>query len=348
MKQIASDPVVRLRTVGLVLTLQCNFQCSHCITESTWSQTETIQLEDAHALIDEIACESECICFTGGECLLRKELLIDCMKYAHKKGLNVTMVTNGFWAVDDTVTRNTLKELSEAGLSGLCISFDRFHTPYVSKENSFRIAHLSKEFNLKHVIRICTTKDDAFLENIINENKDTGIRFQIVKTLRLGRAMYLPVNSFEWIENYPEGCCTTVLSPIVLPSGLVQACCGPGIHFNKLNPLNLGDWKEEKLRTILRRSRTSPFVMALHNFGPDGIVKMLNKKNLPVETIKRDKYTGICELCIDICNCPNIVENLEKIFDDEKVKNQLIAGQIYQNAYKYLKTNGFIDLPDII
>jgi hypothetical protein len=120
------------------------------------------------------------------------------------------------------------------------------------------------------------------------------------------------------------------------------------IHFNDTNPLNLGDWKKDKLGEILRRSRTSPFVMALHNFGPRKIVELLAEKGLNGYCEKRTSYTGICELCIDICNNPEAVSMVETIFDDEENKVKLIAGQVYQNTYKYLIRSGFLELPESV
>ncbi len=345
MMQIAKDPVVRFRTVGLSLTMQCNFLCEHCITESTPDMTETIEREKAFELIEDISRESESVCFTGGESLLREELLLECMEKANEKGLTISLVSNGFWAVNDDAARKKLKKLCDAGLDGICISLDRFHLPYVSKENALRAARICKEFNLKQVIRVCTIEDDGFPAELKNETKDTDIKLQIVRALRLGRAQHIPLMSFNLLKEYPDGCCTTVLSPVILPSGLVQSCCGPGTHFGERNPLNTGNWKSERLRDILRRSRTSPFVMALHNIGPKGILDLLYKYGYSDILQKRDYYTGICELCIDICNNPDIVSAMESLFNKDEIKSQLIAGQVYQQSFSYLKKNGFLDLP---
>ena len=95
MNPISKDPVVELKTVGLALTMQCNFECAHCITESSSKLRERISLENALALIEDIARESKNICFTGGESFLRRADLFECIAAAKNKGLLVSVVSNG-------------------------------------------------------------------------------------------------------------------------------------------------------------------------------------------------------------------------------------------------------------
>ncbi len=347
MRSISKDPVVELKTVGLALTMQCNFECDHCITESTPNLRERISLNNSLSLIDEIALESKNICFTGGESFLRRRDLFECITAARNNGLVVSVVSNGYWAKNENTTIKNLEMLAKAGVSGICISLDRFHLAYVDSQNALRIARLSKEVGINHLIRVCATRNDPFADSLIEENRADGINFQRVRVLRMGRAKFLPFESFSVTEELPEGCCTTVRSPIVLPSGLVQACCGPGVEFEPSNPLNLGNWKEESLGAILRRARTSPLVMALHNKGPRYIANLLDINMEIIRSGKQKSYTGICELCTDICNNPEIVDGIDNKFQEPSMKSRLIAAQVYQQSYAYLTRNEYLDLPEV-
>jgi len=346
MKQIANEPVVDLRTVGIALTLRCNFQCAHCITESGPENRQTIDKSQALALIDRIACESENICFTGGESFLRRNDLFVCIARARELGLNVSAVTNGFWAKNDEQTRETLHRLAECGLSGICISLDRFHLPFVEPSNALRIARLCQEYGLNHLIRVCATVDDEFAEELINPGRYPGVNFQRVRVLKMGRAVHLPAHSFKSSPEFPDGCCSTVRSPIVLPGGLVQACCGPGVHFREKNPLNLGNWKNEDLSTILRRARTSPLVMALYSFGPKRIAELLDSVSHYDNVRQRPQYTGICELCVDMCNQENTVAVMERVLCQPEMSMKLIASIAYQQSFRYLDRFDYMDLPE--
>lgn len=346
MNPISKDPVVELKTVGLALTMQCNFECAHCITESTPELRERISLEGALALIDVISRESKNICFTGGESFLRKHDLFECITAAKNKGLTVSVVSNGYWAKNEQTTIKNLNMLAAAGASGICISLDRFHLDFVDSKNALRIAQLSKDAGLNHLIRVCATQNDSFADSMIDSHKQDGINFQRVRVLRMGRAKFLPVESFATTSELPEGCCTTVRSPIVLPNGLVQACCGPGVEFEQANPLNLGNWKKESLAIILRRARTSPLVMALHNQGPKFVAKLVGL-NMTAQKTTRRGYTGICELCTDMCNSPAIVKKIDKSLQEPSMKSRLIAAQVYQQSFAYLKNNEYLDLPEM-
>jgi|GEM_PF-1962805 len=346
MRYICKDPVVRFRTVGLALTLQCNFECAHCITESGPRTRAQFTLREATRLIDGIAAESENICFTGGESLLRKDLLLKCLRRAKDRDLVPTLVTNGFWARDESSTRRMLAELADGGLFGICVSLDRFHLPFVRQEHAQRIAALASEYGLQHIVRICHTKDDEFPDVMKKDPSSKGIRFHEVQVLRLGRAKSFPPACFDRAPDCPNHHCTTVLSPLALPSGLVQACCGPGIHFSRENPLNLGNWREESIRTILHRARTDAFTMMLNNFGPVGFLRMVRERNGRIAGFrKRRTYTGICELCLDMLNNRDLVRAAERLFEDRELQMKMIAGQVYLQSHIFLKDKGYLDLP---
>lgn len=336
MSNMAEEPVVRLRTVGLALTLQCNFACAHCIVEAGPSLSASISAVEAEGLIEAIAEESESICFTGGESFLKKDVLLRCIEVARARGLSATLVTNAYWATDSSRTLRYLKELSSAGLTGICISLDRFHLPFVTEENALRVARLSAEVGLQHIIRICATKEDDFAATFRKRHSSSGVRFQQICVVRLGRAKCLPLTWFDSTPDPPAGRCSTILAPIVLPDGLVQACCGPGTDFRNGNPFNLGNWRKESLRVLLRNHRTSVFVMAVNNFGPSELVNLV-RRSRPVETPKRACYTGMCEVCIDIMNNPEAVAALQETFEDPDTLTKLIAGQVYQQSCSYLR-----------
>ena len=191
------EPVVRLRTVGLALTMQCNFECAHCITESSPRVRSALSDAEAERLIEDIPGNSAHICFTGGETTLKLEMLLRGIRQARSLGLIPTIVTNGYWARDEKRTMAMLDKLATAGLIGICVSLDRFHLEFTGPENALRIARMSRDYGFLHVVRMCYTKDDDFASQFIARYKDSGINFQSVRVLRLGRARTLPLDVFE-------------------------------------------------------------------------------------------------------------------------------------------------------
>jgi organic radical activating enzyme len=332
-----SDPVIEVRTIGLALTLKCNFHCAHCITDAGLHHHDVINEADAFRLIEDISKHSKTICFTGGECILEKDLLLSCIKHSTEVGIVPTLVTNGHWAVNDDSTRRVLKELTSAGLKGICISMDRFHTPFADKQNAIRIAQHSLDFEISSVVRICIVKNDDFVKALGDEDKAKHIHFQKVRVTRLGRAKYLQSSLFWKTRSFPKGNCSTILAPIVLPDGKVQACCGPGVDFNEFNPLNVGDWKREDLGTILSKYEVDPLVMAISNFGPKFFTDLLKEHCAFEKLTKRKFYTGKCDLCIDICNNPEVVLSIREMLEDPVLRMRLVAGQVYQQSALFTK-----------
>ena len=78
--------------VGFVVTRKCNLKCIHCC--ETPGDDES-SLSSVKEILDKLFEKGlRKICITGGEPLMRKDI-VDILKYAHKKGLIVTFSTNG-------------------------------------------------------------------------------------------------------------------------------------------------------------------------------------------------------------------------------------------------------------
>lgn len=85
-----------LPTVNFHIKRECNMKCRHCFAEFNDMDGEPISLEDARAIIKEIASipAFKKITFSGGEPTLYKGI-DELLKLAHDKGLKTSIVTNG-------------------------------------------------------------------------------------------------------------------------------------------------------------------------------------------------------------------------------------------------------------
>ena len=89
-------PGVRLPLFGtLELTPYCNVKCVHCYVTNCEYTDEVLSYQEVCRILDEVV-EAGCtwLLFTGGEPLLRKDF-VDIYTYAKKKGLLLTVFTNG-------------------------------------------------------------------------------------------------------------------------------------------------------------------------------------------------------------------------------------------------------------
>jgi len=77
------------------LTYRCNLSCVHCLTACNWHKEKELNKEEIFRIVDEFV-EAGCLwlLFTGGEPLLREDFL-DIYTYVKKKGVFITLFTNG-------------------------------------------------------------------------------------------------------------------------------------------------------------------------------------------------------------------------------------------------------------
>ena len=107
---------------GLVswnLTAACNLRCPHCYLDAGAPLEGELSTPEAFDLIDELSrMGTEMLILTGGEPLLRKDLLA-LVRRASDAGLHVVLGTNGV-LLDEAMA----KRLAEAGLQGVGLSLD--------------------------------------------------------------------------------------------------------------------------------------------------------------------------------------------------------------------------------
>ncbi|MDV0447028.1 putative mycofactocin radical SAM maturase MftC [Methanosarcinaceae archaeon Ag5] len=104
------------------MTKRCNLKCVHCYAHAVDPEVvgqDELTTEEGKALIDDLAeFGSPVMLFSGGEPLLRKDL-VELAKYAKEKGMRAVISTNG-----TLITKEKAKQLKEVGLSYVGISFD--------------------------------------------------------------------------------------------------------------------------------------------------------------------------------------------------------------------------------
>lgn len=102
-------------------TRRCNLHCVHCGAAKEKYSAE-LSNEEVKRVIDELAAmRVRFFAATGGEPLLRSDLL-DVLRYACGKGLNTGFATNGFF-IDEAKAA----EIKDTGISSIQVSLDGLH-----------------------------------------------------------------------------------------------------------------------------------------------------------------------------------------------------------------------------
>ena len=104
------------KTLNCYITNACNLRCEHCFMRATTKYNDELSLNDwKHILDDFVDNGGESVTFTGGEPMLNIDFP-NIVKYAHGKGLKVTVLSNGtLWRECDII--NLSPHISEIQIS---------------------------------------------------------------------------------------------------------------------------------------------------------------------------------------------------------------------------------------
>ena len=128
-----NDPANRsagqaLTGLHLLLTYECNYECSHCFVWGGPRQTGTMTPETIERILDEAEALGtiEWIYFEGGEPFLYYDTLVAGVERSSERGFKVGIVSNAHWAVTDDEAEAKLAPF--AGLvDDLSVSSDVYH-----------------------------------------------------------------------------------------------------------------------------------------------------------------------------------------------------------------------------
>ena len=117
-------------SLHLILTYECPFECDHCFVWSGPSARRGVMsVEDLRSILREAKKTGtvKSIYFEGGEAFLYYPILLKGLQLARKAGLDVGIVTNGYWATSYEDALEWLRPLESIGIMDLSISNDPYH-----------------------------------------------------------------------------------------------------------------------------------------------------------------------------------------------------------------------------
>ncbi len=135
----------------LLLTQQCSRECPHCFVWGSpeqkavmkGRQVERYLIEAKEAGLSSVAVE-------GGEPFLHYQLLLYTCRLAARLDLEVTVLSNCFWAVSEEDALRYLQPLAETGVAAFMFSTDEYHG---DREDARRVkvaAKAAEELGLHH------------------------------------------------------------------------------------------------------------------------------------------------------------------------------------------------------
>jgi organic radical activating enzyme len=296
------------RSAGLLMTYKCNCTCEFCYYNCSPAAGGLMPAEtfiNAWQSLKKLAGEDAKIHITGGEAFLYWENLIQNLQEAKKQALgNFDMLeTNGFWATDDNIVRQRLKELNYLGMNRLKISTDPFHQQFVDVELVKRLATIATE--VLGVERVMV-RWQKYLE-------DSRLKTQDPKT----QSGILSLESEVWKE-YPcrfTGRAADKLAALVASTPIEKIACqncktdflgAKGVHIDPFgnvfsgtcSGIIMGNINQTPLENIWSgfNPAANTFIGILFHRGPAGLLE----KAVAAGYMPRNLYADKCHLCTDI------------------------------------------------
>lgn len=310
-------------TLGLMLGYGCNARCRSCLWGELPKHGARMSVEEACTWVDQAYALGSLLLigFSGGEPFLYLNDMKAVSRYAGEKyGLPSVSATNCFWAVTPKKAEAILGSLYGLGLRRLLISVDDFHQEWIPLERVQNCLNAARMMGiactLQCVVTASSHKLDFYLAQL-GVNKDEGIEASEIQCTPVGSAATrVPASEFPTHPGVPADYCTMLQALIVRPEGMVHLCCGPSFT---IEPLTVGNLREESLKSMLERAEWDPLLnaLALGN-GPSLLAAPLAEAGL--SDCLRDNYVSSCHACHHILSQPDVAALLSEKLEPQRAE----------------------------
>jgi len=327
--------------VFLTLTRRCPLSCAHCSTNSMMS-SEQHDAEIFRRFVRSFTAEDhpELVWLTGGEPLLRPQLVLDLVATCHAVGTRVALITGMYFARADGQLPAALGPALLA-VDHVIVSQDWFHEVQVPRTHAFAtvgtLLDAGQDVSFQVVGR---DDDDPYLLDLTADIRSSfaGRVPALVATLAavgrgrelLAAAQARPAQS-QPVPAPADGAapCTVAAWPVVTSDGTIVACCqqevieGPAPAHLRLGHASGTGWPE-----VAAELRRRPTLRALRTVGPEELARLAGRT---------PNGCGYCRTCIHEVAAPAVAERADAlvqsggfpIVEDEVTRMQVAAGPEY-------------------
>lgn len=329
--------LIHPQQVTIMTTNTCTAKCGHCSVYSSPDRRGSLTESQIISAIDKLHAKYGIglVIFAGGEPTLLGEKLLNSIAYADSLGLNTRLVTNCHWAITSAAAKIKLRQLREAGLRELNISWDDYHEPYIPVERVINAWRGSKDMQFDAVViasasgpeskwtpaKIC----EALGEDVAQIYDEEGYRTDFSNGQK-GRTVYLLSNSkISLIGRAEQEVAGNVLqqpedqdtldiacpwitgSPALSPNNRLLSCCG--MEANYRPHLDFGEVKNENYSELIDAASDDVLVNAVATLGPYRMMRYL--QSVEPNIAFREKYSTMCEICAHLFSRDEVIRVME-------------------------------------
>ncbi len=274
---------MKLNSLHVLLTYQCNYECDHCFVWGSPQQSGVFtleQLEDVFTQARAVGSITE-FYFEGGETFVYYPVLLKAVKRATELGFATGIVSNGYWATSRQDVLAWLEPLVEAGLDRLEISNDLFHGETAVSPTQHLAMQIASQLGLHGGLISLEPPQKA------RDDNGRGIPIAEGDVMFRGRAA---VKLTDGLPRQPWHSFTTCPYENLVNPGRVHL--DPFGYLHLCQGLVMGNLWERPLSEIIRDydPYTHPIVCDILKGGPAQLIKIYQLNH-------ESGYVDACHLC---------------------------------------------------
>jgi len=304
--------MLRYHSLVLIPSDHCNISCRHCAPECGPAVRHPWDVPLLERCITEAARIPNLrknIHFAGGEPFLYFPQMLALARHAHPLGFTSSIVTNGFWGVNQPRAAAMLESLIAHGLRRVELSVDHFHLEFLPAETIRQALAVLKRTGLFICMRVVTTRKHQIDETLRLFTPDDLDQVEVNASglIPTGRA----IREVDHDEYYvsPEGAlgaCANFLNLTIRPDGNVGPCCAGA---ENTPSLSLGNVHASPLDRIAQNAEHNSFLNQVLQQGPSSFFDRVRQAGLGHKI--RNEYTSICQACSELFRDPELLHALQ-------------------------------------
>lgn len=305
-----------LQSILVSVTEGCRVGCHHCGFKGS-ARAASAGPSEVAAWVGQVCNFGvPVVIFTGGEPFETFEALRAGVVEAHRKHVPSAVFTSSFWGTSPESALQTLRQLP--GLDHLYLSSDIYHQRRVPYENVFNVVRAGLELEVPR-ISICITyasESDRLQVRSRYESFGDAVMFfeeRVIPTPHLRADLLERQDPLRSPREFSDTC--WIDTPIINPTGDVFSCHSgkAGAHGNLEHlPYWLGNLHRDSFDVIMQRSRRRLDYQYLRTHGPAGIAALLEAFPELYADVKRDGFTGPCDMCVRVLSEPRAIRALHE------------------------------------
>ena len=332
-------------TIGL--TQRCPLNCAHCSTNSTMASPQfSADMFERFIKTFTKANRPDVIAISGGEAMLRPNLVRLLSECAHEVGTRSTVLSGLFFARSGRIPLPIHKAIRS--VDHFSVSIDTYHEQVISRENVFLVLHSLLDEGINLSIHIAGHgAEDTYLINLIDDVRRTfndKIPMLVNSISAFGRAKsWMATTEYQKSKEIEANPCSMAAWPVLGFDGTIIACGNDNVFENIPEHLLIGHANTSDWATIKERCLTSSMLRAIRLFGPEYVAEHFQNNKL--------ECSGYCQTCMNLTSDPKLEEQVTSYMAKPSIgilEQQNLSMQKSAGAISFARRHGIARYADLV